>query len=367
MAPKQAKLIKAVLGEEAYQALRKAIQKLNSKTVVDITEAHDALQMAPKSVVAFLMKEVRDMKVGEPKEIKLPFDEGAMILVNKLEADQYKGHIVRDGKIVHEFSQCSIPQLSAHLLSTFELYDESPLSADSEEASKIEQPKEQSKVKSDLPKDLQAQIDELNKKIDQLFLLAANSKPQVIVQTAPQQELKKSHKSKEKKTWTRTSARKQSLVSKDAVVEWDKASKDKASKDKASKDKGLPETVKKVLKKAGQMPKMPSPPGAGTKVGGSQGITRAGIHGDKTAHSDLNKKPVTSVKNPYLKVSKSEMNGSCSDCGHAVSHCLCFKALSKPKVSKSEDGSYQIHFESDWDKATILAFYQSLKKARGHE
>jgi len=357
MAPKQAKLIKAVLGEEAYQSLRKAIQKLNSKTVVDITEAHDALQMAPKSVVAFLMKEVRDMKVGEPKEIKLPFDEGAMILVNKLEADQYKGHIVREGKIVHEFSQCSIPQLSAHLLSTFELYDESPLSADSEEKSKVDQSEEQSKVKSDLPKDLQAQIDELNKKIDQLFLLAANSKPQVIVQTAPQQELKKAYKSKAQQRWAHTQAGKQALGGESAVAEWDKE----------SKGKKLPERVKKVLKKAGQMPKMPGPPGAGTKVGGSQGITRAGIHGDKTAHSDLNKKPVTSVRNPYLKVSKSEMNGTCSDCGHAVSHCLCFKALSKPKVSKSEDGHYQIHFEADWDKATILAFYQSLKKARGHE
>jgi hypothetical protein len=333
MAPKQKLLIKAVLGEEAFESLQKAIQKLNSKTVVDITEAHDALQMAPKSVVTFLMKEVRDMKVGEPKEIELPFEEGAMILVNKLEADQYKGHIVKAGKIVHEFAQCSIPQLSAHLLSTFELYDESPLSA--ENSSKSSEPQEESKEQSKAKPapDVQAQIAELSKKIDQLFMMAANSKPQVIVQTAPVQA---------------------------EPVE-------KSEKPKARKPKQVNDSVKKILKKAGQMPKMPSPPGAGTKVGGSQGITRAGIHGDKTAHSDLNKKPVTAVRNPYLKVSKSEIDAACSDCGHAASHCLCFRAMSKPTVSKSEDGSYKIDFGSDWDKTTILAFYQSLKKARGYE
>lgn len=333
---KHLRLAKAVLGEQLYESLHKAIVKLPTRTVVDITEAHDALEMAPKSVMTFLMQTAKEMEEKEAREVDVPFDENTKMLINKLTADQYSGHFVKDGKIIHEFQNTSIPQLSSHILSVFELYNESPNQQD-DPKNNPEEPKERASEDS-----VQKQLDELKQKIDQLFMLAANNKPQIVVNAAPQKDLEKT--------------------------------------DKKTSNKSL----KKILKKAGMMPKMPSPPRPGTKVGGSQGITRGGLHGPKTEASDRNTHPVTQRKNPDLKVAKpttppsikpvgktltftkSELNNLCEDCGQS-GHCICFRALSKPEIKKSEDGKVTLRFAEDWDVDSISAFYRSIKRIRNEQ
>lgn len=319
-------LVKHLLGEKTFEALQKAILKLPTKTVVDITEAADALSIAPKSVMAFLMKELTSMDDKGAKEVQLPFDENCMMLINKHANDVYSGHIAEKGKIVHEFKNVSIPQLSSHLLSYFELYDEPLMNEKSREESSEESviEKEQSKEESKEEKssnDMQNQLDALSKKIDQLFLIAAQSKSPQIIVAAPVEKAEESKIEKLKK-------------------------------------------LKKTLKKAGVMPKPPQP---GAKVGGSNGITKQGIHGFKTTSTDANKPKKTSLAPPALKsmtFNKSELSRTCVDCKHAVPSCLCFKALSKPTVTKSEKGMVTLTFKEDWDLTSLQAFYRTLKRYR---
>lgn len=341
---KQEALIKSVLGDSLYESLTKAIVKKDTKSVVDIGEMASALKIVPKSVVAFLMKEAKPMADNEAKKVKLPFAENAEILLNKMSEDVYKGHIEEDGKVVHEFDLCSIPQLSAHLLSHFELYDE-PVRG---EESKEETPKEESKKESS---DMSDRVKALEDKIDQLFMLAVQQKsqPQVIIQT-----------------------KEASAVEKNEPVS----------------------PIAKVLKKAGMMPKMATPPRAGTKVGGMQGITKEGLHGDKTEHSDLNTKPRTMIQNKDMKISdhaktmfkqpkqpklgastqksekqqvltvkKNEIVNKCSNCEQDALSCACFKALSKPDIKKSES-TITLKFNNDWSKEAVYALYKSVSRRK---
>lgn len=305
-------LTQHVLGEELYEKLVKAIVKAPTKSVVDIQEAHSALKIAPKSVVTFLMKELKDLKDGEAKNIKLPFEDNAMMLINKMTADVYNGHFTKDGKMIHEFQTVSIPQLSSHILSAFELYE--PVS---DETSHTED-----------------RIKRLEDKIDQLFLLVSKQPSQttVVVQTQAKPE-KQTPK----------------VVEKSAELE------------KSQKQLNHLR-IKKKLKKAGLMPKPPRPARPGVRAGSMKGVTQAGFHGDKTAASDMNTKPVTEVKNAYLKVQKSEFELECQDCHQHTTKCLCFPTLSKPELFKTESESWTLKLNPEWDKLSIEALVLSLKR-----
>ena len=330
------KLIRSILGDQVYEALNKSIVKLGTKSVVDITELHDALKIAPKSVVAWLMKNLASMKKDGAEEFKLPWDENASMLVNKMDGDVYKGHISKEGKIVHEFDLCSIPQLAAHLLSFFELYDESPAGEHQEISAAPEANADIDKIKS--------QLQALESKLNALIMLAAGPAPEPV---------KKSQKDK----LTRAIA---------------------------------------ALKKAGLAPGVPKPPRPGVHAGSQQGITQGGEHGPKTAESDFQTKPKSQTDiNPHLvggnKLSqknglpqqpkppkqakmaltlKSEnLDSRCADCGEPdfikgnYSKCICFKAMSTPEVKKSER-SITLLFKSDWDEDNQIALWHSLKKVR---
>lgn len=330
------KLIKSILGAEVYEALNKSIVKLNTKSVVDITELHDALQIAPKSVVAFLMNNITGMAKDEAKEIKLPWDENATMLINKRDADVFTGHISKEGKIIHEFDFCSIPQLSAHILSLFELYDEVPAN----EELMADAPAEP-KDSGELDK-IKLQLQGLESKLNALIMLAAGNPLDV----------------------------------------------KKSQKDKISKAIGS-------LKKAGLAPTMPRPSKPGMHSGSQAGITKAGFHNPKTAETDLSVNRAQSKEklNPdlvagnklssknglpqqpkqpkqtkmSLKLSE-ESQSKCLDCGESDFHngkmirCSCFKALSAPDTKKNENGSTTILFKNDWDESSRIALWQSLRK-----
>lgn len=360
----QDKLLKAVLGEEAYEGLTKALEKLNTRSVVDIQELHAAMKTVPKAVMAFLIRELKPMEIHEAKEIKLPYHENALLLVNKDDADVYHGQITQDGKLVHDFDLASIPQLAAHLVSNYELYDQitdvgdikeetTPIMEESSSSSIArrlgEAPAPQQDTAS-LKHDLIAEkIKTLEAKIDQIMMLMAQQKPE--------EDIKKSEKR--------------------AVLA-------KISKILSSK----------ALTKAGLMPKMPKPPGPGVKVGGNQGITQAGFHSPKSAATDMPGHNIhTGVENPYLKApkpdvsapkqakqpkqpktpgvksfaAKSESNISCKDCGGVLMKsgeyvgCSCFKSMSKPTLKKTESAT-TFTFDSDWDEETRFALWKTLRK-----
>ncbi len=326
------KLVKSILGDQVFEALNKSIVKLGTRSVVDIGELHAALNIAPKSIVAFLMKNIASMKVNEAKEINLPWDDKAFMLVNKKAQDVYMGHIAKNGQIEHEFDNCSIPQLSAHILSAFELYDEVP-----------GHEKQEEKHSPDEVAGIKAHLQALEAKINALIMLAVSAPPQQLIQKSQKEEMIK------------------------AIH---------------------------ALKKAGIAPSMPKPPRPGVHSGSQQGIAQSGFHGDKTASTDSHPNKVQSaVKlNPQLKTGdklaaknglpqqpkqpklamtlKSENASSkCLDCGEPdfvngkFQKCSCFKAMSNPTVKKSE-ASVTFSFGSDWDDDNRIALWHSLKKVR---
>lgn len=336
------KLIKSILGPQVYEAMNKSIVKLGTKSVVDITELHDALKIAPKSVVAWLMKNLASMKKDGAEEFKLPWDENASMLVNKMDGDVYKGHISRAGHIVHEFDLCSIPQLAAHLLSFFELYDEVP---DAEEPEQAAAPTPQPESHEDIEK-IKSQLQALESKLNALIMLAAG----------PSHEPVK-----------------------------------KSQQEKITKAIG-------ALKKAGLAPGMPKPPRPGVHAGTQQGITQAGFHNPKTPESDssadraqtkekLNPnlktgatmaaanglpQPAKQPKTPKIAVTlKSEnVDSKCLDCGQPdfikgkFAKCACFQAMSTPEIKKSEKGTLIFDLGPDWDDDNKIALWHSLKKVR---
>lgn len=328
-------LIKNLIGQESYERLAKAIVKLPTRSVVDITEAADALSMAPKAILAFIVRETKDLSDGETKVLELPFgNKEAKLNITKRAKDVYSGHIQEGGKVQHEYDLCSIPQLSSHLLSYFEMYGDIP-EHNNNDAQELKTPSDE----------VQAKLTELSNKIDQLFAIAAqNKQPQIVVNTMEAPAAPQLEKSDKPKKYS---------------------------------------NLKKALKKGGLQPPMPRPPKAGTKVGGSSGTTQGGIHAPKTANTDSSLRTKTGVtpkagitpkipttpaapKTPStpktISIAKSEMKSTCDDCGHTNPYCICFRGLSRPSMDKSAEGSIKLSFGSDWDTDSLRAFYNSIKK-----
>lgn len=347
----KSKVLKSIMGEELYESLNKALVKLGTKSVVDLDELHSALKTAPKAVIAFLMKELKEMEKDQTKEVRIPWDETATMTITKLDADVYKGLIIKDGKVIHEFDLTAIPQLAAHIMSAFEIYDEGH--PGDEAPAKEESKKEEH---SDIRQHLQS----IDNKINALMMMIAS-----------QSSIQKNE------NWTKDFA-------KIAKSNYDNMIKPGLKKKFIDSVKGY------GLKKAGLAPKMPHPPKAGSNVGGKQGLTQAGMHGDKTASTDMNAKPKNQTSaNPFLvapktatpqasqpkppklahsektmTVQKSELTNPCLDCGQQVSDCACFKALSKPEIKKSEGQNITFKFKGDWDQESIQALYKSIKRIR---
>jgi len=323
-------LTKTILGEELFESLNKALNKLSTKSVIDIGELHDSLKIAPKAIIAFLIKELKDLPVNGAKEIKLPWADNVHMLVNKKDKDVYAGHIRDGGKIVHEFALTAIPQLAVHILSLLEMYPDDLGSATENETPKeeVKEPVKEASNTEDRLDNLEQKLNEtqmqmLNDKVDDLMRVVAN-------QESPKAEL--------------------------AIKTED-------------------------LTKKGLMPSMPAPPAAGS-AGGVK-APKTGIMGDKTPATDANlktpkmkmpnlKSPKAmqqGIKNPFLKSLKMSLNksqnGTCADCGESEIQngipvqCACFRALSKP-VIKTEGTVLSLSFKEDWDSDSVQMLYKSL-------
>jgi hypothetical protein len=367
------KLVKSIIGDYVYEALTKSILKLDTKSVVDIDELASSLKIAPKSVVAFLMENLSDMEKDGAKEIKLPWDKNASMLVNKMGQDVYKGHISKNGKIAHEFDLCSIPQLSAHLLSHFELYNETP---EQKEETKEQAPPEINEPTIEAPiEEGSAMESSFSSEHIKQHLHALEAKINALIMLSVKEPIKKNQA-------------------------------------------GLNKAVK-ALKKGGLAPTMPKPPRPGIHAGSQQGIAQTGIHSDKTAASDMGLREKYDVQNPNLKsgnvlsqqhglpqqpkspkqlkqtkspatqgqlkqseqakekqnkmsfaIKSDKENSKCLDCGQPdmknghFQRCACFKIMSEPTMKKSDNNVVTLFFKNDWKEDDKIALWLSLKKNR---
>lgn len=118
------KFLLKTLGEDGLETLEKSnLYKLGVNRVIDIHEIVSGMRIVPRTVLAFLQKELRQMKHGESKNIELPLEKEATLRVTKYTSDVYSGDIHRDGQVLAKFLDRSIPGIGLVVMSTFELYD----------------------------------------------------------------------------------------------------------------------------------------------------------------------------------------------------------------------------------------------------
>lgn len=141
--------LKKALGEDFFESLQKVeLYKQGTRTTVDPEEIATALQIVPRTLMAFLVNALSPLKVGDNKRTQLPLQEpGVFLNATKLERDVYIGNIEQAGKIITEYKFRSIPGIGLIIMSAFELYDINKL---------IEPPK----VEEDVSSKVQALINE---------------------------------------------------------------------------------------------------------------------------------------------------------------------------------------------------------------
>jgi hypothetical protein len=122
--------LRQTLGEDFFKSLEKVeLWKMGTKTVIDHEEMKTALQIVPRTLMAFLIGHLRPMMIGETKEIRIPLEHGQPLLrVSKHEKDVYSGELEDStekytDKKVAEFKFRSIPGIGLVIMSAFELYD----------------------------------------------------------------------------------------------------------------------------------------------------------------------------------------------------------------------------------------------------
>lgn len=128
-----------LLGEDFMSSLEKAeLYKPDTNSTVSHEELADALKIVPRAVMAYLTRNLADMKDGENRHMELPFKraEGCAISISKVSSDVYHGEVLRGGKILYRFKYRTIPGIGLILLTTFELYDLEDLEKESVEKTK---------------------------------------------------------------------------------------------------------------------------------------------------------------------------------------------------------------------------------------
>lgn len=124
MSSKADTFLKKTLGNDFLQSLEKfELWKPNSKAVLDHEEIRTALQIVPRAVMAFLVRELLPIQVGENKDVEIPFDREVIMHVTKHERDVYSGQIDQDNKMLVEFKFRSLPGIGLVIMSALELYN----------------------------------------------------------------------------------------------------------------------------------------------------------------------------------------------------------------------------------------------------
>lgn len=122
--PRALEFIKNTIGEDGLNSLLKTeLVKESTQTVVDHEEVRTALNIVPRTVLAFLNEHLKGMSQFEVKEFKLPVEQESYINVKKLDNDVYSGYIHSGGKILARFKHRTLPGIGLIIMTTFELYD----------------------------------------------------------------------------------------------------------------------------------------------------------------------------------------------------------------------------------------------------
>jgi ADP-ribose pyrophosphatase YjhB (NUDIX family) len=115
---KRCEMKKSLTDMVALEELQKNIIRQKGEAVYEMTHG-DALKVVGNGVFRFLRENVRDMKDEDFKDI---FVDNHKISIRKHMSDVYSGRIYDGQKMIHQFTNRSLPSLAAELMSVFEWY-----------------------------------------------------------------------------------------------------------------------------------------------------------------------------------------------------------------------------------------------------
>lgn len=129
------RVLKDCLGTAGAETLVKSIIRLKTNSMADPSELYLPLLVVPRAILSWLIQNILPLKIGEYKDFQFPGQEDTVISVEKLDSDVYRGEFVRDAKVIHRFNHQTLPSISGHLLTVFELYDQLDIQAPKENQS----------------------------------------------------------------------------------------------------------------------------------------------------------------------------------------------------------------------------------------
>lgn len=140
-------MLKSLVGDSGVEDLKKAVFKRGTQAVIDPLEFYFPLMVMPRTILSWLVQNIKPMKPGEHKEVPFPGRDDIKIYIEKQDVDQYRAEFIQGSKVVHAFEKQSLPAVSAHLMTVGEIYD--TFTTDPKEEAKIETPKEPLKEEQD--------------------------------------------------------------------------------------------------------------------------------------------------------------------------------------------------------------------------
>lgn len=115
--------LKKTLGEDFQDLFKSEIYHPNSRSTSDVSDIIHGLQIVPRVVMAFLIKELTPMSIGEHKEIDMPIPNGSQIQITKIDRNAYSGQLLQNNKKIADFVSRTIPSLGIIIMTSYELYD----------------------------------------------------------------------------------------------------------------------------------------------------------------------------------------------------------------------------------------------------
>lgn len=111
------------LGDDFLESLQKFdLWKPDTKSVVDHNEMFQGLQIVPKVIMSFLIRELMPMNMEDTKEVKLPVASDSLMRITKFGPDVFSGEIIDGNKKLTEFKFRSIPGIGLVIMSAYQLY-----------------------------------------------------------------------------------------------------------------------------------------------------------------------------------------------------------------------------------------------------
>lgn len=123
-------MLNDMMGSKGYETLKKTVYRKDSDSSLGPLDLYMPLMVLPRTILSWLVQNIKPMKVGDLKEIKFPGNEKIIIHAQKTGRDSYRAEFVEEGQVIHTFDKQTLPGIGGHLLTVGEMYEDPGVESD---------------------------------------------------------------------------------------------------------------------------------------------------------------------------------------------------------------------------------------------